>query len=200
MARPRQFTDEEILTATREVVLREGPSVSTTVIAKEIGLSQAALFKRFGTKASLIGRALIPAEPMSIAAGLMDGPDDRPIDVQLNEIGTTFQKTLTKIVPLMMALKNSGINIHDLALEIPVPPPVILRLAIIEWLKRAEAQGRLRALDHEATAQLFMGGLASRAMLRHMLGERSQFAQTDEAFVAGAINTIWNGIAPVEAT
>ena len=51
--RPRQFTDEDILTATQACILELGPSVSTTVIAGRVGMSQAALFKRFGTKEKL---------------------------------------------------------------------------------------------------------------------------------------------------
>ena len=58
MVRPRLFSDAEILQVARRCFLEHGPAVSTTVIASEVGLSQAALFKRFGTKQNLMLLAL----------------------------------------------------------------------------------------------------------------------------------------------
>ena len=52
------FTDEEIIAATQRCVFKHGPAVSTTVIANEVGMSQGAIFKRFGTKERLILAAL----------------------------------------------------------------------------------------------------------------------------------------------
>ena len=39
MARPRQVSDEQILEAARSCFLEHGPAVSTTVIAKRLGIS-----------------------------------------------------------------------------------------------------------------------------------------------------------------
>ncbi len=50
MGRPRTVSDEVILEAARSVFLEHGPSASTQAIADRLSLSQAALFKRFGTK------------------------------------------------------------------------------------------------------------------------------------------------------
>ena len=45
--RPRQFSDDELLQTARRCFLEHGPGVSTGLIAEELGVSQAALFKRF---------------------------------------------------------------------------------------------------------------------------------------------------------
>ena len=90
LARPRRFTDEEILATTQSCILEHGPGVSTLMIAEKIGLSQAALFKRFGTKEQLIVRSLQqPMQPNPIARILSQGPTDAPIPDQLVEIGVT---------------------------------------------------------------------------------------------------------------
>ena len=60
MVRPRQFTDEQILASARKSLLEHGPGVSTAKIAKAVGMSQAALFKRFGSKEDLLIAALMP--------------------------------------------------------------------------------------------------------------------------------------------
>ena len=57
--RPKKITDIDILSCTRNCILRFGVSVSTQTIADELGVSQATLFKRFGTKDALIQKALL---------------------------------------------------------------------------------------------------------------------------------------------
>ena len=56
--RPRKISDEDILDVARECLLEQGVNVSTQVIAKRLGVSQATLFKRFGTKVKLLQMAL----------------------------------------------------------------------------------------------------------------------------------------------
>ena len=57
--RPKTISDQEILEVVRSCVLDEGPAVSTQIIADQVGVSQATLFKRFGNKVHLITRALL---------------------------------------------------------------------------------------------------------------------------------------------
>ena len=75
MARPRQVSDEDILTAAKEILLEHGAKASTTAIAKAVGLSQAALFKRFGTKLDLVKAALAPKTPRQWWLDAANGPD-----------------------------------------------------------------------------------------------------------------------------
>ena len=56
--RPKIKTDEQLLAAARSAFIEFGGAVSTTVIAENAGVSQATLFKRFGTKEQLMKRAL----------------------------------------------------------------------------------------------------------------------------------------------
>ena len=75
MARPRKHTDEELLAVARAVFIAHGPAVSMSVIAEQVGLSQPALSKRFGSKETLMVRALLP-EPIDAWADMLDaGPD-----------------------------------------------------------------------------------------------------------------------------
>ena len=58
--RPRSFTDDELLDTARRVFLEHGAGASTEQIAQQLGVSQAALFKRIGTKQELMVRSLMP--------------------------------------------------------------------------------------------------------------------------------------------
>lgn len=54
MPRPKLVSDDDVLEATRRVMLREGPDRFTLAdVAKEVGLSRAALIQRFDNKAGL---------------------------------------------------------------------------------------------------------------------------------------------------
>ena len=53
MGRPRLIEDDAILAAAREVFLARGAAATTQDVAERVGLSQAAIFKRFATKQEL---------------------------------------------------------------------------------------------------------------------------------------------------
>jgi AcrR family transcriptional regulator len=63
MPRSKTISDDEVLSRAREVLVKQGAAVSTSEIAKHVGLSQATLFQRFGSKNKLLARALRP-EPV----------------------------------------------------------------------------------------------------------------------------------------
>src|SRR5579862_9343986 len=63
MGRPQLVSREEIIAAAREVFVREGVSASIRDVAAVAGISEAAIFKRFSTKAALIVAAMAPPPP-----------------------------------------------------------------------------------------------------------------------------------------
>ncbi len=63
MGRPQLVSREEIIAAAREVFVREGLSASIRDVAAVAGISEAAIFKRFSTKAALIVAAMAPPPP-----------------------------------------------------------------------------------------------------------------------------------------
>ena len=102
MARPRTVTDDKILGTARACFLSHGPAISTARIAEAVGLSQAALFKRFGSKQELMLRALMPPSEPAWLDHVRNGPDSRNIDVQLVEIGVAASRFCREMTPAMM--------------------------------------------------------------------------------------------------
>lgn len=194
MARPRQVSDEQILDSARSAFLRHGPGVSTTVIAADLGVSQAALFKRFGTKEQLMLRSMAP-EPLDWDAVLGDGPDDRPLTDQLQALGRTMSEFYERLVPCMATLRSAGVSPSELHEDDEVPPPIRGVRAVSAWLAVAREQGRVRDLDVGAFAMAFLGALQSRAFLRHLAGEEAAGWDAGR-YVDQLVELMWRGIAP----
>jgi AcrR family transcriptional regulator len=194
MPRPRQVSDQQILASARAAFLRDGPGVSTTVIADDLGVSQAALFKRFGTKEQLLRRSMAPESP-DWAAVLGDGPDERPIPAQLQVLGRTVSEFYERLVPCMATLRSAGVSPHELFADEEVPPPVRGVRAVAAWLAVAGEQGRVRDLDVDSFAMAFLGALQSRAFLRHVSGRPGPGADAGK-YVDQLVDLLWRGIAP----
>jgi AcrR family transcriptional regulator len=194
MARPRQVSDEDILEAARETFLTEGPNASVTRIAKRIGVSQAALFKRFGSKTELMMAALAPPMPVALLAMIDEGPDERPIEVQLYEVARRLQQHMRMLIPHMWILKSSGVTFDQITDHFNnAPPPVHIRRGLTKWFERAQATGRIRALDPEATSYMLMGGIHARTMICRFEGQMPP-EETDDEWLGHVVETLWRGI------
>lgn len=198
MGRPRHISDSEILDVARDV-LHECPTASTLTIAERVGLSQAALFKRFGTKLGMLHKAFdLDAAPGWV--GMVEaGPDERPIPDQLREIGFEIDAFFRRLVPSVAALKALGIDLRSLFTKTQLPPPVRGYEALRGWFARAMAAGLIRPSDPGASAIAFMGAFQARAFWRYMAG--SHFPTPlpdDEVYIASVVEVFWRGLSPEE--
>jgi len=194
MARPRQVSDSQILDAAKICFLEHGPSVSTTVIAARLGVSQAALFKRFGTKEELLLASLRPDRDVSWIERLEDGPDERDIREQLMEIAVAGGRFFDSIVPCMSILRANGMNLEDMHRQAGEPPPLRGQRLLASWLRAAQSQGRARAFDADAVSIAFLGALQARPFMQHVSGHKVIGASARE-YAASVVDTLWEGIA-----
>ena len=165
MARPRQVSDAEILRTARVVFLEHGPSVSTQVIATGVGLSQPALFKRFGTKSELLLRALTPsAIPGWIhrtEAGIVPGKDAR---TQLRVILEEMNAFYVEYAPCWVTLRASTVDFEaflERARESaadcgPIVGPLRGQRALTGWLMSAVQIGAVRPMDSRSVAMAIL--------------------------------------------
>lgn len=196
MARPRTVSDAEILEAARTIFLAQGGSASTGAIAEHVGLSQAALFKRFGTKRDLMLEALKPPAQPDFVTLLGDGPDpDRSTRDQVAEFAEAALRFFRQLVPRIMVLTTSGLSPEDLFGTFEEPPPLVAQRRLAEWLEVAMEQGRVRRGDAFAVANLILAPMHMRAFSAHLLR-----APLDDdaarAWVATVIDSLWVGLAP----
>lgn len=191
MARPREHTDEEILSAASEVLLEQGVKVATSVIAARLGISSAALFHRFGSKRNLIIQALMPKPPKM--EWVHDGPDPRPISEQLAQIGQAIVAHMQAMAPRVQALHTAGVPMEELFKRFDTPPPVRMFQSMCAWFQRAIDQGRLEAGIPEEYALAFLGSLHGRHFFGEVLGV--PFTTSREDYVQSATKLFTMGCA-----
>ena len=195
MARPRQLSDEEILDVARAAFVEGGPSVTIEAIAERLGLSQAALFKRFGTKERLLLAALQPPDPDAWLGQLADGPDERPAPEQLREIGARALAFYHTVAPRIAVLRAHGVPHAAMFGGCAEPPPIRSARVVAAWFQRGIARGLFRAEDPNVLAMMFIAAWQSRAFWSHMSG--APFPPlSDEAYVDHAVDMFWRGAAP----
>lgn len=197
MSRPRQISDEQMLATARAVFLSQGPSATTATIAKRLGVSQAALFKRFHTKERLMRAALWPDPPARCFFCVAEGPRAVGIKDQLIEIATAMARFFDEMVPRVAVLRAAGLDETPEHEGMPAPLAVQSRLA--DFFRVAHQRGVLCVQDPVTLARVFAGGLVSRAFLNHLATRKAAFGMSPddgpEQAARALVETLWTGIA-----
>ncbi|WP_375755466.1 TetR/AcrR family transcriptional regulator [Corallococcus exercitus] len=198
MSRPPRVLDPEIDEAARAVFLAQGPSAPLQDIAKRLGISQAALLHRVGTKEALMSRALRPLPPTALAL-LEPGPaDDEPIEDQLLEALLHHRDFLRQLVPWLFVLHYSVLG-GSRAMQLETPPPVALREGLTKWLTRAKRAGKVDLAEPRVVAEALCGALEARCFNAHV-GGATYAPGEDEAVLRQLLRVLLTpGKAPARA-
>jgi AcrR family transcriptional regulator len=195
MTRPRQVTSEAILEAARVCAVERGPNVSLEVIAERVGVTPPALLKRFGSREAMMIAALRTAEEPTWVKGLATGPDDRPLEDQLQALFSRILDFFSSEAARMSTLCESRIPISRIFNAERPPPPVQHTWALASWLDRGRARGLVRREDFEMAALGMLGALHARAFLKHFF-QRSFWRGSRKDYVAGLANLYARALAP----
>jgi AcrR family transcriptional regulator len=194
MGRPRQVSDEQILEAARRCFLTHGVHLPVQAIAEEIGVSHAAIFSRYGTKEALLIAALGPPKVLPFTAALADGPDARPIPVQLGEIGRQLVDYFERIGAGWALLQAAGIGLDKVFQGRKRPTPLDAYDQLHAWLRRARRRRLLGPCDVDVVTWTFLGALHHRVFRSAPPNEGVR--RTNGEDVDRLIETLWRGIAP----
>lgn len=192
--RPRSFTDDELLDAARRVFLEHGAAASTDLIAQELGVSQAALFKRVRTKQELLLRSMIP-RAFPWIEGLEKGPDARPVPVLLDELSRTIDAFMIEQMPCIAVLSAAGIRPG--AVFKPGDeswPGMRVHLALRAWFTKLADQGRIVTPSPIAAAIAFQASLQTPHFMRHALGPLAP--ELGDDYRERVVEMFWRGLAP----
>lgn len=193
--RPKVLSDSALLDVARRMFLEQGPGISTSSIASELGVSQGTIFKRFSTKEELMIRALMPAAPPSWVDALAAGPDERPVPEQLLAILQNVEEFFIRSMPAFSVLKAANIDPTALFKKFPgEPPPVRAHNALVAFLEQLHAQGRIRAPHPRATASAFLGAVHGPYQMRYCLGNLAP--DCGENYAEHMVQAFWAGIRP----
>jgi len=192
--RPRSFTDAELLETARRCFLEHGPSVSTDLIAQELGVSQAALFKRFRTKQELMVRSLIPMNVPWVAE-IEGGPDARPVLEQLHELANKIDGFLIQQMPCIAVLSASGTRpAKVLNWEKEGWPGMRPHRAMVGWFSQLVAEGRIVAPSPVALATAFSSSLQVPHFMKHALGAAAP--ELGDDYRERVVEMFWRAIEP----
>ena len=196
--RPKKTSDLELLTAVFQCLIRHGITSSTHFIAKEVGVSQATLFKRFGTKEDLIRRALLsPILGHEIFSIIRQQPTKDSPTEQIETLSLALLHFFEEMVPSMMMLRSSGCDVHGMW-EGENTPPVMMRKLLTAWMEHLQELHQLRDIPAESVALALLGAIQHRAMRKHILHDTTM-TKTDEEYLSTIVDIFWNGIAKGES-
>jgi AcrR family transcriptional regulator len=209
MARPPKITTEEIITVARQVFLEQGAGASTLLIAERAGISEAAIFKRFGTKQALFLASMGISDNHSWINVLSQGTPTPAIRTDLIEICSQILEFYQEVMPRVMMMMNQGkTSFPPPMLE---PPPIRDTQLLAGYLDRAIKEGYIKSCSAITVAHAIIGGINSYVIMQNMsklpfsatslLKSQSitsgvSIAMKPELFIPNLIDTIWTGIDP----
>ncbi len=190
MARPRTVSDEQILDAARRLIRTRGPHVPVEAIAAEVGVSQQAVLKRFGSRDQLLIQTLRPPPTPAFFAALQEGPDQRPFVEQLADISVAVASLIATQAQDFAALRWSSASIKDVLVPPDAPPaPLAAVQQVSSWLQRCADRGLIRHdVDVEATALALIGALQVRSLFDHLF-DQPPIDADHHSYVAVVVDT-----------
>jgi AcrR family transcriptional regulator len=200
VGRPQTIENEQILEAAREVFLRDGLAASTASIAKAAGVSEGSIFKRFPTKEALF-RAAMGIPDVRIdgeLAALFDGVE---VEVGLERMGLRIIELFRELLPRMMMLWANCASAHLSpaeslrCLEGGQPMPLSLLRTVSHQLEQQQRKRRLRDLDPEIMARVFLGSMHNYVFFE-VAGIHVRQPLAAPSFVRGVVDLLVNGAAP----
>lgn len=199
MARPT-ITNERLLSAAREVFLAEGIRATTAMVAARAGVSEALIFKRFGTKNALFVEAMRTEFIDADQAWLLElearaGHGD--VREHLIAAGIDGLAFFERLIPMIMMswsnLDDSQVAEHHARSN---APPFETRRRVEAWFENELRLGRIRPCDSEILARFYLGSLYSFASWNTTLGAHDPRPLGAAAYVRGVVDLIWRGIRP----
>ena len=196
MARPAHITDEQILTAAREVFLERGFQATSAEVAKRAGVAEGSIFKRFKTKHALFIAAMKMEEPEWMR-GLEKRTGKGDLKQNLVELGLEIVGFFRQLMPLMMmAWSNPGPSGLPEVLSEPNPPPLRAIKRLASFFESEIRAHRLRRHDAEIIARAYLGGLQNYVFMELLLKAQDELPLPAEMHVRGLVSLLWNGLGP----
>jgi AcrR family transcriptional regulator len=195
MGRHKKISDEKLIQCARECILKNGPQVSTAVIAHCAGVSQAAIFKRYATKQDLLIAALAPSAHPAWVDLVESGPDENPFKMQLANVVSLLNEHIEKILPRIHLLHVAGLDPRKIFQEKQSPPLVQGIKQLASWFRRAEKMGHTRKINANSIAITLLGAVQSRHFIKH-LDWQNEIRSSRQTHLKTVVDVIWQGIAP----
>lgn len=199
MNRPRQVSDAQICEKAREVFVELGPQAPISAVAERLGVSSAALFKRFGSKEELMLSALSPPALTSLPwfAQLQKGPSaGNAAREQLRGLVLAIGQFMEVHVPQITCLATSGIPPARAATRHnAVPVPLQLQRGLAHFIGQLQVSKQMHEGNAMKMAFSLLGALHMRAFTMQF-SVSPNAPETLEEFVDDLLTVLWAGFSP----
>jgi AcrR family transcriptional regulator len=192
MGRPQLVSREEIIAAARGVFIKEGLGASIRDVAAVAGISEAAIFKRFTTKAALIVAAMAPPRPqVDVLLAPLENPDLRAgLVATMHNVVAYFRDMLPVTLPVAM---QPDVGLSAYVEEIGANPANDLNAALAARLAALVNAGSLRRLQPFAISGLLISTAHSLALFE-LMGIHG--GRSPPEVIANMVDVVWFGAAP----
>jgi AcrR family transcriptional regulator len=191
MARTRTITDEEILSAARDLFRAKGHEVTTRQVAEAAGISEGVLYQRFANKDQLFFAAMAPGGPDLEGVLGVDPPTENPRDY-LKGVVVRMADYFAEVLPLAIRLMTHP-SFDRNNLSTGQPAAVKLQHGLAERLTSFEKQKQTRRGTAAPAAQLLVRLAHDWALARVMSG-RSSPKRTED--LEAIVDLVWHGASP----
>lgn len=198
MARPVSIKDETIIDAARAVFLERGFAATTAEVAERAGVSEGTLFNRFRSKSELFQAAMQPQfSELAWLADLEARVGQGDLQEQLTELGAAGVAFFRELMPLiMMSYANPSPGGLPDALTQPNPPPLRALQRLAGYFEAEVRLGRLRAVDPEILARIFLGSLQQYVFFELLFQAQHTLPLPLPTFLRGLVAMLWSGAGP----
>ena len=198
MARPSTIDSQEILEVARRLFMERGHGVTTAEIAKEAGISEGSIFRRFHTKQRLL-LAAMGLEQWEwldrVASFVGQGSVAENIATMLQLGIAAFNETMPRMMMLWAAKDVSPAELHSC----PDSPPRLALRALSGYFEQEGALGRIESPDPEIPARMLMGAIANYVFVK-MMGLQASRPLAAADYAQAVARTLCCGLSPRPAT
>lgn len=198
--RPPTIDSEKLLEVAREVFLERGIRATTLEVAERAGVSEGAVFHRFKSKEGLFRAAMHLDEDdvPQLFLNAVQELDGLVIEEALLQLATALLEIGRVALPLMMMswsnpdrcgatpFDKKKAGYHDF----------LKRLA--RYFETEMEEGRLRRMDAEVMARVFLGSVHHYCMTRIVVNETDGIMIPEGMFVRGLVDLLLHGALPSE--
>jgi AcrR family transcriptional regulator len=200
MTRPQTITNEEILAVARQLFLEKGLAATTAEIARQAGISEGTIFKRFPTKNELFFAAVGIKDSWDWGRMLDDLPDQDDVHDTLLRLTSKLIEFFRELVPRVMLLSSHrGTPPHAAPFFKGQQSPALRNhQALILFFEREIDRGRINGGDPQIMARLLVAGCWN-YVFNETIGCRIFPAIEEQRFARGLVQTLWQGLEPRQA-
>jgi AcrR family transcriptional regulator len=190
MPRNKTISDDEILAVARSHFLQAGVGASTRKIAKAVGISEAVIFQRFGTKEDLFFAAMtLPAAQLENFLKAQAG--EQSVVENLETASLQIMDYFREVMPVFLSLiTHPSFSISAFLLKHRIPAAQ-LREQLLDYLTAEAKLGRVRSDQLMIAVEVLLSHLHTIA-LHETIGEPPK---TDRA-VTEVVALLWAALAP----